>query len=443
MGGELPAGSGPLGGAQSTELAKVAHEKEDARTKGEGILILRRLLAYGEKIFGLREQWGRIGDTRPRGQIETAIFPTAFFLMFLCRLPSFNELEAHRRRPIWKRWCGQKLPCADECAYVAERLQLQDLRNTLFSIHGKLRRNKALRTPGGLQLAIIDGHEIGCSYHRCCERCLQRRLQVGGKERIQYYHRLVALELIGAKLRLMVDCELVAPGEDEVSASLRLLTRVLKEHPRCFDVLSADAIYLRASVLGLLDAHGKYLVATLKENNADLLGDAKGLCGHEAAVVEQLPKKRLERWDLEGFRTDWYQKSLRVVRSLETTQERKRIARKWVDAQKITDWWWATTLPKALAPTARVAVLYGHGRWQIENEGFNELSNHWHADHYFHHHPVAITALWLILFAAHALFHSFWTGNLKSPAQKAKSKLHFARELAADLIGNDLRVAPS
>jgi hypothetical protein len=32
--------------------------------------------------------------------------------------------------------------------------------------------------------------------------------------------------------------------------------------------------------------------------------------------------------------------------------------------------------------------------------------------------PVAITALWLILFAAHALFHSFQTGHLKSPAHR-------------------------
>jgi hypothetical protein len=363
--------------------------------------------------------------------------------MFLCRLPSLNELEAHRKRPIWKRWCGQELPCADECAYVAERLNLGDLRAGLFSIYGKLQRNKALKTPGGLQLAIIDGHEINCSYHRCCEHCLQRRLQVGGKERIQYYHRIVALELVGGKLRLMVDCELVLPEEDEVAAALRLLARVLKDHPRCFDVLSADAIYLRASTLGLLDAHGKYLVATLKENNADLLRDAEGLCCSQPPVVEQVLNKQLERWDIEGFRTDWYKNPLRVVRSLETTQERKRIARKWVDEENVTDWWWATTLPKALAPTARVALQYGHGRWQIENEGFNELSNHWHADHYFHHHPVAITALWLILFAAHALFHSFWAGNLKSPAHRALSKLHLARELAADLLLDDLRPAPS
>jgi hypothetical protein len=363
--------------------------------------------------------------------------------MFLCRLPSFNELEAHRGGAIWKRWCGQGLPCADECSYVAERLNLEDLRRLVFSFYSKLARNKALKTPGGLQLAIIDGHEIGCSYSRCCDQCLQRRLHVGGKERIQYYHRMVAIELVGGKLRLMVDCELVVPGEDEVAAALRLIARVLKEHPRCFDVLSGDAIYLRASVLGLLDAHGKYLVSTLKENNADLLRDARGLCGSQTPVARTLPREHLERWDIEGFRTDWYQKPLRVVRSLETTQVRRRIGRKWVEEEKIVDWWWATTLPKALAPTARVAIQYGHGRWQIENEGFNELSNQWHADHYFHHHPTAITALWLLLFAAHALFHSFWTGNLKSVCRKACSKLHLARELAADLIRDDLCPAPT
>ena len=363
--------------------------------------------------------------------------------MFLCRLPSFNELAAHRDRPIWKRWCAQELPSADECAYVSERLNLEDLRRWLSSIYSKLNRNKVLENPGGWRLAVIDGHEINCSYSRCCDKCLQRRIRVSGEERIQFYHRIVALQLVGRKLHLMLDCELVAPGEDEVAAGLRLVTRVLKDHPRCFDVLSGDAIYLRDSVLQLLDAHGKYLVATLKENNADLLRDAKGLCSSVPPVVEAVADKRLERWDISGFQTGWYDKSLRVVRSLETTQERKRIARKWVKQESIEDWWWATTIPETLAPTVRVAVQYGHGRWKIENEGFNELANQWHADHYFHHHPVAITALWLILFAAHAIFHSFWLGNLKPAFRSLYSKLHIARELAADLMRETIGPAPS
>ena len=101
-------------------------------------------------------------------------------------------------------------------------------------------------------------------------------------------------------------------------------------------------------------------------------------------AVEEVANKRLERWDISCFQTDWHENPLRVVRSLETTPERKRIACKWVDQESIGDRWRAASIPEALAPTGRVAVQYGHGRWKIENESFNELANQWHADHYFH-----------------------------------------------------------
>lgn len=354
--------------------------------------------------------------------------------MFLCRLPSFNELEQHRGRGLWKRWLGDSLPSADECAYVAERLDLDDLRLLLIHIYKRLNRNKVLLPVAGWRLATIDGHEIGCSYRRCCARCLTRRIKVGKEERIQFYHRVVAFELLSDQFRLLLDAELVAPGEDEVEAALRLLSRVLEKHPRCFDVLTADALYLRASTLRLLDSHGKYLVSVLKENTPDLLRDAEPLFEREKPVVEEAKNLRLERWDIEGFQTDWYQKPLRVIRSREIRHQRLRIGGQWVHEQTTHDWWWATTLPQALAQTTTVAAKYGHGRWKIENEGFNELVNHWNADHYFHHHPVTITALWLILFAAHALFHCFWQGNLKPAIRKSLTKLHIARLLGADLL---------
>jgi len=244
----------------------------------------------------------------------------------------------------------------------------------------------------------------------------------------------VAFELLSDQFRLLLDAELVAPGEDEGEAGLRLVSRVLQKHPRCFDVLTADALYLRASTLRLLDSHGKYLVSVLKDNRPDLLRDAQPLFARHKPAVEQSANLRLERWDMEGFQTDWYEKPLRVIRSREIRQQRRRIGAQWVREQTTHDWWWATTLPKPLAPTATVAARYGHGRWQIENEGFNELVNQWHADHYFHHHPVAIVALWLILFAAHALFHCFWRGNLKTAVRKAFTRIHIARLLAADLL---------
>jgi hypothetical protein len=317
---------------------------------------------------------------------------------------------------------------------VAERLNLDDLRSLLVHIYTRLNRNKVLLAMAGWRLAAIDGHEIGWSYHRCCVQCLTRRIKVGQQECIQFYHRMVAFELLSDQFRLLLDAELVAPGEDEVEASLRLLSRVLEKHPRCFDILTADALYLRASMLRLLDSHGKYLVSVLKENRPDLLRDAELLLEREKPVREESKNLCLERWDLEGFQTDLYNKPLRVIHSREIRQRRHRIGAQWVHEQTTHNWWWATTLPKALVPTATVAAKYGHGRWQIENEGFNELANQWHADHYFHHHPVAILALWLILFAAHALFHCFWRGNLKPSMRDPFTKLHIARLLAADLL---------
>ena len=108
---------------------------------------------------------------------------------------------------------------------------------------------------------------------------------------------------------------------------------------------------------------------------------------------------------------DSYSETVRVVRSVETTTLRERQKGQCIEREQITEWIWMTTLPAAEVPTANI-VCIGHERWRIENEAFNELCNHWHADHYFRHNPTSITALWLLLFVAHALFHCFLR-NLK------------------------------
>ena len=50
----------------------------------------------------------------------------------------------------------------------------------------------------------------------------------------------------------------------------------------------------------------------------------------------------------------------------------------------------------------------GHGRWDIENNGFNVLSTHWGLDHCFKHAPAAIVNFLLTSFIVYALLQSFW-----------------------------------
>jgi hypothetical protein len=358
--------------------------------------------------------------------------------MFCARLGSFNQLEqlGQRNLACWRRWLGGHLtPCVDEISYVSERMDPDALRRCLGHIHARLKRNKVLGLHHGMAVANIDGHEIFSSYHRCCDQCLQRELEVGGKTRVQYYHRLVGLQIVGPGFELMLDAEMQRPGEDEIAAALRLVARVLDHHPRCFDILCADAIYLRPSVLRLLDERGKHLLAVLKANQPDLLAEARVLT-ETSEPVEVLttdkPDKKTELRDMEGFTTDTITEPLRVVRSTETTDRRHRAAREWEQSRTESQWYWATTLPQSQAG-AKVIHDFGHGRWRIENEGFNELVTHWHADHCYHHHVNSILVLWLILFMAHAVFHCWLRRNVKPAARAGHSTIHFAGLIGASL----------
>jgi len=379
-----------------------------------------------------------VRDSRPKPQIPTSVFPACFFAMFCSRLPSFNELEQHRGQSSWRRWLGARLPCADELSYVSERIEPDGLRGCLGHIHSRLKRNKVLSTRHGWMLAAIDGHETGASYKRCCDKCLRRELTVGGVERTQYYHRLVAFQIIGADFEFLFDLEMVLPGEDEVAAALRLLARVLENHPRCFDVLTCDALYLRPSMIGLLDKHGKHLIAVLKDNQPDLLGEARTLLPAESAQqfdtqrAPGKPARHVELREADGFLTESITTELRVVHAHETGTRRERVAGQWHRSQIDSHWLWATTMPISLA-AGRVIFDFGHDRWKIENEGFNELVTRWHSGHCFHHHPNTMLVLWLVLFMAHAVFHCFLSRNLKPELRRGHTAVYFARLAAASL----------
>ena len=283
-------------------------------------------------------------------------------------------------------------------------------------------------------LTAVDGHEINSSYKRCCDCCLKRELEVRGEFKTQYYHRLVTFQIIAKDFNFLLDVELLKPGEDEVAATLRLLERVLKNHPRCFDVLVADAIYLRPSMINFIREHDKHLIAVLKENQPELLLEARTLLAPNKPrrIVNEKPQQTIDLRDQEGFTTETITDAIRIVWSHEETTRRERIAQEWVSKEIVNDWFWATTMEQTLASSETIGLL-GHDRWKIENEGFNELVTHWHANHYYHHHPNSILVLWLMLFMAHAVFHCFHLRNLAPEQRKNHTAIYFAALMAASL----------
>ena len=254
------------------------------------------------------------------------------------------------------------------------------------------------------------------SRKRCCDQCCRRQLKAGGLQVTEYYHRGVVAHLIGFELPIVLDIEMIRPGEGEIVAARRLLERLLPRYARFFDAIEGDALYFEAPLFELCRKHGKHLLAVLKENNPALLADAKAVLRGEPDLARQENQRLIRYWDQEEFTSGSIKTPVRILRTEETWMQRERIAGKWVVQEKITNWFWGASIPQELMPPRQIAQA-GHERWSIENRIFNTLGAHWGLDHCFHHDPAAILNFILILFIAHTLVACFHRLNMKAPVR--------------------------
>ena len=87
--------------------------------KEEGLTILRRLLAYSEKVFQLSETIiAGIVDRRPQPRIPTSIVVKCVAVLFWTRMGSLNALELTAGSRFFRRWLGQSVCSADSIGRV-------------------------------------------------------------------------------------------------------------------------------------------------------------------------------------------------------------------------------------------------------------------------------------------------------------------------------------
>ena len=388
-------------------------------------------MKYADGVYHLSRGVETVRDARVRPRIPTARVVKSDLLMLWARLGSFNALEEEGPGGYWRTWLGGDMHSADNLGDVAAVIHLDDVRELLRQHYQLRRRKKTLRPIApGLWPLVFDGHESTSSFLRSCPKCLQRTVHTTHGDRTQYYHRYVLALLLHADGVLLMDLEPQRPGEEEMSAAKRLLARALERYPRAFNLVVGDALYLNPDFCRLALDHAKHFLAVLKNENRDLLVDARSLFPEVPPTAYREGRTDSLCWDIEGF-TSWSQLGhpVRVARSVETTATRRQ--RTQSEEVQSVEWIWATSLPTGKASTQTV-VRVGHRRWSIENEAFNELVNEWHADHVYKHDLNAMTVLWLLLCLAYNLFHVFIARNLKPQRRHGHSQRHWARLLAAD-----------
>ena len=375
--------------------------------------MIRRFSCYITKVFDFDEQVLKVSDRREKPDISTSTIWVSGLLMCALRLGSLNAMETELRIPKrMEKLVGKRKTSADSIGRVYSVMDLDPLRDVLASVNYQLKRNKVLRTDGPFRFAAVDGHELFTSRSRCCPECRTRTLTVNGEKVTEYYHSVVVCHLIGFKIPLPLDVEPVLPGEGEVIAAKRLLERVFRKYPRFFDVVVGDALYLEAPFINFCLFHNKHVITVLKEDRLILMQDAKGIFEMIKPEVFVEANETVKVWDAEGFTTAGTDKPLRVVYAQETEKKRRRIKGEWVEEINKHEWCWASTISQAELSVRRLWKA-AHGRWEIENNLFNVLANHWYMDHCYKHEPNAIIAFLLTLFIAFILVQSFYHLNLK------------------------------
>ena|GEM_PF-4841200 len=88
-----------------------------------------------------------------------------------------------------------------------------------------------------------------------------------------------------------------------MAAATHLLDRVVRDYPRAFDVVLADALYAQVPFFELVLKRRKDILTVLKDERRNLLQDAEGLFTQLEPTRTQDGAKQRCTWDAKGFRS--------------------------------------------------------------------------------------------------------------------------------------------
>jgi hypothetical protein len=135
----------------------------------------------------------------------------------------------------------------DALNYFVERLDPATSRSALIEVVRHAKRGKAFQDCRFIGLAL-DGTEAGRSQQSHCAGC--RPVHDARHNAIAYHHQLVTISVVGTGLTLPFDVEPYGPGEGELTAAQRLLTRAMGSlGARFADYLVVDGAYAGAPFL--------------------------------------------------------------------------------------------------------------------------------------------------------------------------------------------------
>lgn len=405
---------------------------------------LDKVFDFSDRVAALPE--GRIYPRHPWKKVFDAVFLGA-----ACQFPALHQIEAECRRGVLRRRIGS---LSEDCmGYAMLHQDPQSLLAFGCDLARRLKRNGILQSEWarGQIVAAADGLEICSSFVRCCEACMERKVQrkVGEEccEDLQYYHRLCALTVVSTPFPIPLGIRFQKNGETEVACTLALLEDLIERlGRRFFDLLVADALYLQKPFVEAVEALGLDWVINLKENQPELMAEAQRLTAGPAPYRQADSQAELELWHAPEVYWPVADRSIRIVKTVRIRKKnRLRVGREQGAKKYLREPWveqstnfYASNFALGAIPPLFLHQL-GRSRWRIDTEVFQTITTDGHLKKASVHQQraQALVVLTMIRVLAYTLTLVFYHRQVRSHFRSAPFGFcELARRLAYQFLSD-------
>ena len=378
-----------------------------------------KILNFLTKEYYIFEQLGILKrEKNKRILVKGNTVAKMLFIGMFSRLESLNQIveRIHKRKKFKKMFSKKEhIPKSHVFRDGIKELSLESLRLINKSIIAKVKENKLYRRGSidGFVVVGIDGVETFRSYKKDWNNSYKIKTRVkeyenGKKKEIEKEaHKQVNIfaKVVGMRPGLVLDYEVVTCNgnegkqEYEPNVGIKLIQKLKQSYGRGIDVIVADAIYLDSNFIKAVAKENYEAVIRLKDNKKGLIEEAEGLFKiQEAKSFKIKREKEIKCW---SEIIEYKKLKLKVVKFEEKLLKEKN---------KKVDTIYAVSTDLNMKEETINKIM--HARWDIENDGFNELKNYWNMNHCFMADEKGINVILQMIIMSYNLWELYIYGHL-------------------------------
>lgn len=370
---------------------------------------MNQMRRYSDKVFDKDSRLSQMTDKRIAPTLPLGAVLSTWQWGLVRQTPSTEQIGDLLRDQRWRAIIGvgpENGGSPDRAAEILEGLSVQEWNKMMLEDFFIARRAGILTDNGpyGQRCVVVDLNELFKSEKIHCAHCQVRHKTIKdaqGEKRtvLEYYHQAVALTWVSGPIPMVINWEMLAPGEGELTAALRLLQRLLPELGKSIDFVLGDALYCCRPFFEVVCGAGLQAMA-ISSRQTEMDDEIELLMRTDPPRIA--PGLNVAVWEMES--EAWYQDLKRKLRVVHC--ERRYPAPSWKHERKQLRQ--ITSAPIDLLPAAQ-GWKVGRCRWTIENGTFNILTRDYSLTHNYHHSVPAIVGLLALRSFACFITLAYWS----------------------------------